>query len=360
MSLQSNFFSVLLVIAMVATAATLPVAYGQKAASVAADENHDPWLSFPGAKDTKLPGSGKKIVLISGDEEYRSEEALPLMADILSKQHGFECVVLFAINPETNSVDPNYQANIPGLHHLDDADAMIMFLRFRGLPDSQMAFIDRFMKGGKPFIALRTSTHPFNFPEGIETSYRHWSFNSSQWPGGFGQQVIGETWHSHHGIHKSQATRGIVAEGAKSNPILRGVSDVFGPSDVYGVVHLPPSASVLMYGQVLSGMKPTDPPLEGEKNEPMMPLVWTKEYQLEGGKPGKLFCTTMGSSVDFLNEGLRRMIVNATYWSVGLEDKIPAKGEVVIPASYEPTFFGFQDKDYFKNKKLRVTDFLVK
>ena len=36
------------------------------------------------------------IVLVSGDEEYRSEEALPQLARILSKTHGFNCTVLFA------------------------------------------------------------------------------------------------------------------------------------------------------------------------------------------------------------------------------------------------------------------------
>ena len=50
------------------------------------------------------PGTGKKVVLVSGDEEYRSEEVLPQLAKILSEQHGFDCVVLFAINPETQQL----------------------------------------------------------------------------------------------------------------------------------------------------------------------------------------------------------------------------------------------------------------
>ena len=41
----------------------------------------------------------KKIVLISGDEEYRSEEGLPQIAKILSQHHGFDCTVLFAQDP---------------------------------------------------------------------------------------------------------------------------------------------------------------------------------------------------------------------------------------------------------------------
>ena len=313
---------------------------------------------LPAPNDSKLPGKGRKVVLVSGDDEYRSEESLPMLAKLLSEKHGFDCVVLFAINPDTQTVDPNYQSNIPGLHHLDDADAMIMCTRFRSLPDWQMAHFEKFFKAGKPFTALRTSTHPFNFAPSSNSSYKSWSFNSQEWPGGFGQQIIGETWHSHHGNHGSQATRGVIADAGKNSKILNGVSDVFGPSDVYGVVHLPSTANVLMLGQVLSGMKPTDPPLEGEKNNPMMPLVWTKDYQMVEGKGGKLFCTTMGAATDFLNEDLRRLVVNATYWMCGLEDLIPSKADVGVSEKYKPSNFGFKDAKFFPELRIRPIDLI--
>jgi len=81
------------------------------------------------------PGKGKQIVFLSGDEEYRSEEALPQLAKILATRHGFKCTVLFAINPETREIDPNYQKNIPGMEALDSADLVVMSWRFRDLPD---------------------------------------------------------------------------------------------------------------------------------------------------------------------------------------------------------------------------------
>ena len=56
----------------------------------------DPWIVLEGGDG---PGKGKHIVLVSGDDEYRSEEACPQLAKILSKQHGFKCTVLFAIDP---------------------------------------------------------------------------------------------------------------------------------------------------------------------------------------------------------------------------------------------------------------------
>src|SRR4249920_2201551 len=63
----------------------------------------DEWIVLPGGEG---PGKGKSIVLVSGDEEYRSEEALPQLARILAKHHGFTCTVLFAIDKETGEIDP--------------------------------------------------------------------------------------------------------------------------------------------------------------------------------------------------------------------------------------------------------------
>jgi len=308
------------------------------------------WLDLPGNQQGDLPGKGKRVVLISGDEEYRSEEALPMLAKILSEQHGFDCRVLFAINPETNTIDPNYSSNIPGLESLDQADFMVMFLRFRALPDEQMQYIDRFVKAGKPFLAIRTSTHPFNFGGDAKTSYAEWSWNNGKWPGGFGQQIIGETWVSHHGVHNGQATRGVINPKHADSPLLNSVTDVFGPTDVYGVTHLPESAHVLMYGQVLSGMKPDDPPLPGEKNEPMMPLIWTRNYQMAGGKEGKVIGSTIGAAVDLLSEDLRRVFVNSVYWGIGLP--VPKKASVTVPEAFKPSYFGFKQKDFFTNQKL--------
>src|SRR5262245_181123 len=95
----------------------------------------DPWLTIPGGDG---PGKGKHIVLVSGDEEYRYEETLPQLAKILSKHHGFTCTVLFAIDPKDGTINPNVTTNIPGLEKLKDADLMVIFTRFRNLPDEQM------------------------------------------------------------------------------------------------------------------------------------------------------------------------------------------------------------------------------
>ena len=299
----------------------------------------NPWVVYEG---TDGPGKGKHIVLISGDEEYRSEEALPQLGKILSQQHGFKCTVLFAINKETGEIDPN-ASNIPGLEALKTADAAVMLLRFRDLPDDQMQHIADYVEAGKPIVGLRTATHAFNIKEGKK--FADYSWRSKAWDGGFGRQVLGETWISHHGKHKSEAARGILVKEQASHPILRGLKDgdVFAPSDVYGVtLPLPGDSLPLVLGQVVAGMKFDDPPLAGPKNDPMMPIAWTKTYKAPvSGTVGKVFTTTTGAATDLAYEGTRRLIVNGIYWAAGLEEKIPEKTSVDLVGDFKPTMFGF-------------------
>jgi hypothetical protein len=188
---------------------------------------------------------------------------------------------------------------------------------------------------------MRTATHAFNLKN---SKYQRYSWQSKDWPGGFGKQVLGETWISHHGQHGKQSTRGTFAPGAADSPILRGIhdGDIWGPTDVYGVrLPLPGDSKPLVLGEVLEGMQPTDRPVAGKQNDPMMPVAWVKTYAPSAGKTARVFTTTMGASQDLLNEGLRRLLVNACYWAVGLEKKIPARSNVEIVGTYKPLPFGF-------------------
>ncbi len=327
-----------------------------------------------------------KIVFVSGDEEYRSEEALPQLAKILSRHHGFNCTVLFAQDPQfPGKVDPNFVYNIPGLENLADADLMVIFTRFRALPDDQMKLIDDYLKSGRPVIAMRTSTHAFMFRDReFESNYAHYgNFNDSEdeWFNGFGGLVLGEHWVSHHGNHGEQSTRGIILEQVKSHPILNSIKsgEIWGPTDVYGInLPLPQGSEVLVLGQSVNrqaerddqdtrlGMRPTDKELPGkierkssdgsnrmiDQNSPMMPVAWTKPYQLPGGIEGRCFVSTMGAATDLLEEATRRMFVNAAFWC--LEQEIPTKANVDIIGSYEPSKFAFHDDKHWDDLNLII------
>jgi type 1 glutamine amidotransferase len=311
------------------------------------------WVTYNGFEG---PGQGKNIVFVSGDEEYRSEEALPMLAQIMAKRYGFTCTVLFATDPKTEEIDPNYLNNINGLANLEKADLMVIFTRFRELPDSQMKYIDEYIKSGKPVVGLRTATHAFNYKKNKNSPYAKYDFRSTLkgWEDGFGRQILGETWVSHHGDHMHEGTRGLVngIEQNKKNPILNGVMDIWTPSDVYTVRDLG-NADVLIYGQCTSGMTP-ESPLNLSKS--IMPVAWTKIYTGANGETGRVFTTTMGASIDFLNEDLRRLIINGCFWSLGMEKQIPEKADVNFISEYKPAMFGL---DMFK-KGLFPSHFYLK
>jgi hypothetical protein len=146
----------------------------------------------------------------------------------------------------------------------------------------------------------------------------------------------------------AEATRGVIEPSAKADPVLKGVADVFGDTDVYEA-YPPADAKVLLRGQVLKGMKPTDPPADYSKkrrdgqeqgvNDPMMAMAWTRLYKNETGAINRVFCTTMGSSTDLRSEGLRRLVVNAVYW--GLKLDVPAKADVRFVDEFKPSAYGF-------------------
>ena len=290
-----------------------------------------PWLSLEGKEG---PGKGKQIVFIAAANEYEPHVGLPILAKILAERHGFTCTVLFSTN-KAGEIDPNTNDNIPGLEALDHADLMVILARFRVLPDEQMKHIADYVEAGRPVIGMRTATHSFAYPANSESVYKKYSWNNKDaaFEGGFGRQVLGETWITHHAPNGKTSTRGVFAPGAAGDPILRGIEDkeIWGTTGAYGVrLPLLPNCKTLLLGQVIDGPKPSGAPVEGKLNEPMMPIAWTRTYSLTEGKTGRVLTTTMGSAGDVQSEAFRRLIVNGCYWALGMEDKIPAKADVTL------------------------------
>lgn len=136
------------------------------------------WTAYRGGTG---PGAGKHVVLLAGDEEYRSEEALPMLAKILSQRHGFNCTVLFPTDPD-GTINPNQGGSLGKPEVLDSADAIVTSLRFRKWPDAVMKHFDEAMQRGIPIVALRTSTHSFQLP--ANSAYPQYNR--------FGKTVLGE------------------------------------------------------------------------------------------------------------------------------------------------------------------------
>jgi hypothetical protein len=293
------------------------------------------------------PGKGKKIVLIAADQEYRSEQAMPMMAKILSAHHGFDCTVLFAVN-EKGEVDPTMPVypekgkefkphHIPGLEQLATADLVIFFTRLLTLPMAERELIVKYVDSGKPIVALRTANHGFHaaLPYKINGKNVNW-----------GNDVLGGTFMGHHGRYHADSTRGILVEEQKDHPILIGVSDIWGNSDVYRTykegASLPAGCTALVWGQPLMGRNHDDAP--NPKLEPL-PVAWFKNWQTSEGKSARVFQSTMGSGTDLENAGLRRLIVNAVYWGMGMEASITPTRSVDIVGTYKPLECGFNYRE---------------
>ena len=277
-------------------------------------------------------GQGKHIVFVCGEWEYRCEESLPMLAKILAKRHGFKCTLLFSMNAKEGTVDPSVKTNIPGMSVLKSADLMVVFAMDLTLPDEQMKHFVEFLETGKPVFGIRCTLLSFRYAS--NSPYARFDVGN----GGYATAIFGESWKGHYGEHGKESTRGLRAGLNETHPILNGVLDVWGPTDVYRITRLPPDATVLMYGQVLEGMKPDDRP---NSRKAIMPMVWTRESKRDTGATSRVVMSTIGAAEDMESEDLRRLYVNSVFWAVGLESSIPRKADVsYIGGDWKASPFG--------------------
>jgi type 1 glutamine amidotransferase len=283
------------------------------------------------------PGRGRHIVFLAGDHEYRSEETLPALARILSKHYGFKSTVLFTTNRDTGFIEPG-SSNIAGLDVLRSADLLVVFLRFQDFADDEMQHIVDYLDRGGPVVGLRTATHAFQIKR-PDAKFKQYTWNNKgDFQGGFGRQILGETWVSHYGRNHVQSSRLVIEPALASHPVLRGVTDMWVQSGGYTADPLPDS-EVLARGQILDGMT-ADAPAAKDKKE--FPVAWVRTYRSGSGKSGRVFTTTHGASEDLLNDGFRRMLVNGCLWAAGIESAIKASNDISFVGPFEPTTFRFE------------------
>jgi len=286
-------------------------------------------------KGDKGPGVGKNIVFIATDHEYRGEESLPALARIMAKRYGFTCTVVYALD-EQGYILPG-GSNVKGLDVLDKADLMVLFMRFAHFEDKEMQHFENYLKRGGPIVAFRTSTHAFEIKNDPKWEHYTWNYTGpkAEWKDGFGEYILGETWVSHYGTNHKQSSKLIIDEAQAGNPILRGVKDMWVQSGGYTTY---PKGTVLAKGQVLNGMTANSP---ADPTKELLPVAWVRDYQMAGGKKGRAFTTTHGASEDLLNEGFRRMVVNAMFWGLGMEKSIKPNNDIAFVGPYKPTTFNF-------------------
>ncbi len=139
-----------------------------------------------------------------------------------------------------------------------------------------------------------------------------------------------------------EATSGIIVPENASHPILTGVNDIWGTSDVYRCHNekspFPDDCRALVLGQPMLDLTRDSGP---NRDKEPLPIAWTKTWMGNQGLPSRIFHFTMGSATDFENEGVRRVTVNAVYWGLGMESVIDASRSVNIVGAYRPQKSGF-------------------
>ena len=242
---------------------------------------------------TSIGHTQPHLVFVVGENEYRSEVSMPALAQVLAEHYGFRTTLLIddlLQGGESNSID--------GLEALETADLLILYLRFRQLPDAQLTLLQKYIDGGGPIVAFRTTTHAFAYEE---------EDPRATWWNNFGVRELGAPWIYHYG-HEASTDATIIG----NHPILIGVSPAFHVrSWTYHVRpdYPPKDAQVLVQG------RPVSP--EGERGdaETVNPIAWTHTHS--GG--GRVFTTTMGHPEDFSVSDFRRLVVNGIYWCLNRE-----------------------------------------
>lgn len=274
----------------------------------------------------------RHVVFVAGDEEYRSEETMPMLAGLCARALGVRVTVCLP-RAEDGAIDPQRLDHIDQLRSLDSADLMVLFTRFRRLPDDELRFIREHASLGRAMVGFRTATHAFRYPDDSP----HRAMNDD-WP----RRWFGQRWIAHHGHFDDGAAPLTAVEFAReagTHPILRGVEPFAAWSWLYHVAgggdELEQPCATLLLGAPLRSA------LADEGRFPRrQPVAWTRELPLPAGKQ-RVFFTTLGHPFDFREEPVRRLAVQGIAWALGLPT--PERGLPVTAleaADFRPTGSG--------------------
>lgn len=286
-----------------------------------------------------------QIVFVTGDDEYRSEESMPMLAQILKRDYGFDVTVCYSLD-ENGNIAPGNQKSISGLEALDDADLMVLFTRFRDLPPDQFQHFLKYVQSGKPVVGFRTATHAFLFRD-PKSPYKEWNDKKIA-------ELVGQKWITHHGHFgdgHEYLTQVTINTEAKDHPILRGVEPYKAYSWLYHVDggseghQLAGDSQPLLTGHSLKSGHEMKGNLE--KYPLDNPVAWTKTYTGEGGTKGRVFFTTTAHPFDFKDPNVRKLALNGILWSLGMEDQIPTDGaKADLAGEYDPNNSGTGPEKY--------------
>jgi type 1 glutamine amidotransferase len=224
-------------------------------------------LSEPFSRALAAPAESRalRVCLVSGSEEYKSNESLASFQKQLEQDHRARCTRAFWTST----------TNLPGLEALDSSDVMILFTRRLELPKEQLDRIKRYCLAGRPIVGLRTASHAF----------QNWLE--------LDREVFGGSYGGHYGAGPITTIK--VAPGNDKHPILNGFNPYETATTLYKNPRLADDTKLLLTGSIPDHTEP---------------LAWTREY-----RGGRVFYTSLGGPEDFKQDAFRQMLINALDWA---------------------------------------------
>lgn len=233
------------------------------------------------------------LVMLIAEDEYKTEETLPRFA-VSHLGRDFRVTTVFGSDRNRN--------DIPGIDAIKSADVLLVSVRRRVLPATQMQLIRDFVKSGKPVIGIRTASHAFSLrnkkpPEGFV-----------DWPN-FDAEVLGGNYHGHYG---NELTSTVKFDSTGPHKILQNVPGNPTPQggSLYKTSPIAKGTFVLTRGH-----------LDGQ---PAEPVTWT--FQRAGVTPdaetdinGRSFYTSMGQVKDFDNPAFTQLLYQGICWASNID-----------------------------------------
>jgi type 1 glutamine amidotransferase len=225
--------------------------------------------SFPATSSRVCAAPGAdaplKVCMLSGSEEYKSNESLAAFQEELEKNYPIRCSRAFWTS----------RHNLPGLDALASCDLMLLFTKRLELPDDQMKPIKEYCLSGRPIVGIRTASHAFD--NWLELD----------------RLVFGGDYSGH--FKSGLTTQLKISHGASEHPILEGFAPFKTSTKLYKNPHLADDVDLLLTGSIPDHTEP---------------VAWTRLY-----RDGRMFYTSLGGPEDFERDVFKKMLVNAILWT---------------------------------------------
>ncbi len=237
------------------------------------------------------------VVILIGEDEYRTWETLPAFAQQELGWRGLETRVIIE--------NPSPEARFPGLADaLPQARLLVISTRRRALPKADLEAVRAFLARGGAVVGIRTASHAFAVrteePAALESK------GLAAWAG-FDPEVLGGNYHGHHGAGPETAVSTV--PGVEPDGLLTGVdvSRLKGHGSLYRSGPLREGARAVLIGSI--------------PGQPAEPVAWTHRY---GPHSARVFYTSFGHIDDFADPQFRRLLLNGILWAMELP--IPPAG----------------------------------